>query len=35
MLAALQALRPRAQEAKRFSKADMLLIWDAIEKATA
>jgi hypothetical protein len=35
MLATLQALAPRAQEAKRFSKADMLLIWDAIEKATA
>jgi hypothetical protein len=34
MLAALQALAPRAQDAKRFSKADMLLIWDAIEKAT-
>ena len=35
MLAALQALAPRAREAKRFSKADMLLIWDAIAKATA
>jgi len=35
MLAALQTLAPRARDAKRLSKADMLLIWDAIEKATA
>lgn len=35
MLAALQTLAPRAQDAKRFSKADWLLICKAIRKATA
>ena len=35
MLAALQALAPRAQEAKRFSKADWGMICEAIRKATA
>jgi hypothetical protein len=35
MLAALQALAPRAQEAKRFSKTDWEMICAAIRKATA
>jgi hypothetical protein len=35
MLAALQALAPRAQEAKRFSKEDWEMICAAIRKATA
>ena len=35
MLAALQALAPRAQDAKRLSKADWEMICAAIRKATA